>query len=85
MNAETHTTPARLPARFLALLSLCLFWCVPYSPFLSIAAIKATSNTVGWPRHVARTSAILTVAWVACLTFAIAWILYIIIWNPALA
>lgn len=85
MNTEMHATPVPVSAKFLAGLSTCLFWCIPFSPLLSIAAIRATNNTVGWPRQLAKTSAILTVAWVVYLTIAIAWMLYVIIWNPALA
>lgn len=85
MITEMQATPAHLSAKILAGLSACLFWFVPFSPLLSIAAIKATNNTVGWPRQVARTSAILTIAWVAYLTIGIAWMFYVIIWNPALA
>lgn len=85
MNTEIHVNPAPLSTKFLASLSACLFWCVPFSPLLLIAAIKATNNTAGWPRQVARTAAILTIAWVAYLTVAVAWAIYVIVWNPALA
>ncbi len=68
-----------------AVLSVALFWCTPVSAIVSIMAVRATSGTSGWPREVARTGAFLTIGWVAYLTVAIAWMLYVIVWNPALA
>jgi hypothetical protein len=85
MNAETIETSGHLPTKLLAVVSAGLFWCVPFSLFLSIAAVKATEKTSGWPRRLAQTGAILTVGWVALLTLGVAWILYIVVWNPALA
>lgn len=74
-----------LPAKILAVLSIGLFWLVPFSPFISMAAVKATNRTPGWPRHVARTGAILTMALVAYFTLAVLWMTCVIIWNPTLA
>ena len=85
MPAETILLPVKPAAKLLAVLSAVLFWCVPYSPWLSIAAIKATADTPGWPRHVARTAAFLTIAWVTLLTAGVAWMFYVIIWAPRLA
>ena len=74
-----------LQAKILAVLSVVFFWMVPFSPIISIAAVKATNHTFGWPRDVARTGAILTIALVAYFTLAILWMTYIIVWNPLLA
>lgn len=85
MQAETTLMPAKFFTRLLVVASAMLFWCVPFSPLISIAAVRATDNTMGWPRHVARSGAMLTVAWVTLLVVAIAWMLYVVVWNPALA
>lgn len=85
MNDATLEMRSPLSTRLLALLSASLFWCVPLSPFLSMAAVKATNKTTGWPRFVARTAAFLTIGWVTFLACGVAWILYVIVWNPAIA
>ena len=85
MHAEATLSPATLGTKLLFVLSAALVWCVPYSPFLSIAAVLATKKTAGWPRHVAKAAAMLTVAWVTLLMVAIAWMIYVIVWNPAFA
>lgn len=85
MQAETILTPAKFSSMLLAVLSAVLFWCVPFSPLLSIAAVKATDNSTGWPRCVAKSAAMLTVAWVTLLMVGLAWMIYVVVWNPALA
>lgn len=87
MHAETmprsDLISAKPIAKVLATLSAVLFWCLPIAPLLSIAAVKATEQTTGWPRLLAKTGACLTIFWVALMAGAFAWILHIIIWNPS--
>ena len=85
MNVEKVATPVHVPPRILAALSVGLFWLVPFSPFLSIAAVKATEKTIGWPRQGARAGATLTIVWVGVMAAAILWIGYIVILSPSLA
>lgn len=46
--------PALLP-----LLSLVAFWVLPFSPFLSMAAVSQTRQTKGTPRNLAVAGAVL--------------------------
>lgn len=85
MNDETLLPQPPLSAKMLAALSAGLFWLVPFSPFLAIAAVKATGKTAGWPRRVAQTAAVMTTVWVSLMACAVAWIIYVIIWNPSIA
>ena len=57
MNPTPRTLrchPALLP-----LLSLVAFWVLPFSPFLSMAAVSQTRQTKGMPRNLAVAGAIL--------------------------
>ena len=85
MATESIALPSRATGKLLAVLSLGLFRFVPFSPLLSLAAIKATEKSIGWPRRIARTGAFLSIAWLFLLVGAILWIANIIIWQPELA
>lgn len=61
MNAPPRTLrchPALLP-----LLSLMAFWVLPFSPFLSMAAVSQTRETKGTPRNLAVAGALLCSAY----------------------
>lgn len=61
MNA-TSRIPRCHPA-LLPLLSLAAFWVLPFSPFLSMAAVSQTRQTKGTPRNLAVAGAILCSAY----------------------
>ena len=75
MNPELTVVRQGSAAKALAILCIATFWAIPFSPFVTIAALKRTKSSTGWARRLSVTAAILcsvyTVAiavWVFCLT-----------------
>ena len=85
MNTETMQAPPTVSARLLACLSVAIFWLLPFSPLVAIAALKSTRDSTGWPRTMATAGAWLSVAAVMGMSMGLLWIVYIVLWNPALA
>ena len=50
-------------AMLLSVVSLGVFWLMPVSPFLAMAAVSTTKNTTGWARTLAVLAAILCTAY----------------------
>ena len=53
----------RRMAKLLAILSVALFWLLPFSPLVAIGAVSATSDDSRWVRRVAVAGAILCVVY----------------------
>ena len=83
MNTESKAAPAGIAGRILAVLCVAGFWVLPFSPFVAIAAVATTRHSVGWPRTLAKTGAILSVlytlmgaallVWVVCIAGLRGW------------
>jgi hypothetical protein len=78
MNPESSVVRQGVTAKALAIFSIATFWAVPFSPFVTIAALKRTKKSNGWPRRLSVTAAILCsvytiamAAWVFFLTIHI--------------
>lgn len=78
MNPESSTVRHSQGAKVLAIFGIATFWAVPFSPFVTIAALKRTKNSNGWPRQLSVTAAILCsvytiamAAWVFVLTILV--------------
>lgn len=85
MDAEANAPRQTFTVKLLACLSVAMFWLVPFSPLVAIAAVKATRDTVGWPRRMATAGAWLSIATVTYFTVGTAWVIYLLIWNRAVA
>ncbi len=83
MTANIHLHAASMPAKLASILSALLFWCLPFAPFLSIIALRTTRNTAGWPRILANSAAVLTIAWTIFLTILLSQMIFILIWNSS--
>ena len=59
MNAESIVRPAGMVGKVFAVMCMAMFWLLPFSPFVAIAAVATTRDTAGWPRALAKTGAIL--------------------------
>lgn len=56
----------------LPLVSMATFWLLPYSPFIAIAAVSKTKNSIGLPRKLAVASAVLCTGYTIALLISIA-------------
>ena len=63
MNAESIAAPAGVLSKFLAVLCLAVFWAMPLSPFVAIAALTTTRQSTGWPRTLAKIGTVFIVLW----------------------
>ncbi len=76
MNAAIlDEKPGRL-AKTLAILSLALFWLLPFSPMVAIGAVSKTRGTTSWARKIAVTGAILCSFYTALLACWLAWLVW---------
>ena len=79
MNAESTVVHPGRVTKALAVFSVATFWLLPFSPFVAMAAILQTKNSVGWPRRLSVTAAVLcsifTVAYAILLFFVTIYIL----------
>ena len=62
MNIAAMSPSSRWGAKLLAVLSVALFWLLPWSPLIAIAAVSATRQSCGWERRTARTGAVPSIA-----------------------
>ena len=74
MYAESPLVAPNWVDRILAVLCVALFWVIPFSPLVAIAAVKKTGRSGGWPRKVARTGAVLCIAYTTAAAGLIAWL-----------
>jgi len=70
---EMKTAPGWI-AKLLAVLSVACFWMVPCSPILSIAAVSITKGSLGWPRKLAVTGAVLCTIYTLMVTGIVLWL-----------
>ncbi len=63
MNAESIAGPAGMVGKVFAVICMAIFWLLPFSPFVAIAAVATTRDSAGWPRTLAKTGAILCTLW----------------------
>jgi Na+/H+-dicarboxylate symporter len=63
MNAESIARPAGMVGKVFAVICMAIFWLLPFSPFVAIAAVATTCDTAGWPRALAKTGAMLCTLW----------------------
>ena len=67
MDTTVGTVRPGFVAKVLAVVSLGVFWLLPFSPWVSIAAVWTTRKSSGWARRVAVTGAVLCIAWTSAL------------------
>jgi hypothetical protein len=79
MNPGSTVVRLGIVTKALALCSIATFWMIPFSPFVAMAAVVRTKHTVGWPRRLSVTAAVLcsvfTVAYASMLFFVTIYIL----------
>ena len=79
MNPESTADHPGLVTKALAVCSFATFWMIPFSAFVSMAALVRTKHTVGWPRKLSVAAAVLcsvfTVAYASMLFFVTIYIL----------
>jgi len=59
MNAQSIARPEGMVGKVFAVICMAIFWLLPFSPFVAIAAVATTRDTAGWPRALAKTGAML--------------------------
>ena len=79
MNPESTVDHPGLVTKALAVCSIATFWMIPFSPFVTMAALVRTKNTVGWPRRLSVAATLLcslfTVTYASMLFFVTIYIL----------
>ena len=86
MNTQSEAAPAGMVGKVLAVFSMALFWVLPLSPFVAIAAVATTRRSAGWPRTLAKTGAILCTVFTMMAAAMFLWLLCIACvrgWNFA--
>jgi len=63
MSSKSIAGPRGIVEKVFAIICLAVFWLIPFSPFVAIAAVATTRDSAGWPRALAKTGAILCTLW----------------------
>ncbi len=85
MNTISVAAPTGIVGKILAVFCMAIFWLLPLSPFVAIAALATTRHSVGWPRTLAKTGAVLTVLWGVMFAALFLWLVLLGILNGSWA
>ena len=85
MSCQSVCVPVGVLGKLLAVFCLLTFYLVPFSPFVSLAAVTATRRSMGWPRSLARTGAVLCTVWTLLLAAPLLWLAALRVLNGSWA
>lgn len=77
MNTQPNVNSPSRVTQLLAVWSVATFWLFPLSPFITMAAVSRTSNTIGWPRTMSVAATYLCMAYVVVLA---SWLAIVYFW-----
>ncbi len=58
MNPESSVVHPGWVTKAIAVCSIATFWLLPFSPFITIAAVVRTKHSAGWPRRLSVAAAV---------------------------
>ena len=86
MNEKSVTDSAGTLATIFAVLSVAVFWLLPFSPLVAMVAVVKTRHSKGWPQSLAKAGALLSTICTMVAAALLLWLLFLAClrgWNFA--